>query len=305
MRPRRHIDRLRRLIGDALASGATRETMSRFQWDISGNCDAPHVTVMYAAPSGRETWRMAINRTMRTHAPGTGWSRRGDTKHVVVKPGSEIPLTLELLTRCRRCEKCRQHRARLWRRRMVAEIEGANRTWFGTLTLSPESYVELVNRARKRAIDRSVGDLDALDLGEQFRRIAGELQRETTLYLKRLRKQAAVPLRYCIVVEQHKSGVPHLHALIHEPDEPILHKVLSGQWKLGFTKWKLVENPKAASYVAKYISKTAVARVRASVRYGTVSPLFEGKALVDKEVPVEKSDLPRTKVDVRTQIRAA
>ena len=47
-------------------------------------------------------------------------------------------------------------------------------------------------------------------------------------------------------------------------------RILEDAWKLGFTSFKLVEPASStASYVTKYLTKSALARVRASVHYGT------------------------------------
>lgn len=302
-RRRKHIDAMRRLVAKALENGAERQTWARTVWRMEGDCMSPFFTEVEARPSGKETWAEAAKRpAVRPEWQAFGrWTIRHEKRTVVVREGSEIPLILEIWTRCRRCQKCREHRARIWRRRMVAEIEGAHRTWFGTLTLRPEANVQLLSQARSRLAKQGV-DLDALDLGEQFREHCRELSKEVTLYIKRLRKQSSVPLRYISVIEQHKSGVPHVHMLVHEPDAPIMHKVLSAQWKLGFTKWKLVEDKRASAYCAKYLAKSAVARVRASVGYGTVDPL-QGSRIDELNSGVDKTDPRKGRVDPVLQIR--
>lgn len=47
-------------------------------------------------------------------------------------------------------------------------------------------------------------------------------------------------------------------------DEAFLRR----NWTLGFTKFQLAETERAASYLCKYLSKSMMARVRASYRYG-------------------------------------
>lgn len=93
---------------------------------------------------------------------------------------------------------------------------------------------------------------------------------EITKYLKRVRKKSGAPLRYILVAEAHKSGLPHYHMLIHEcdPSRQVRHKDLTAAWSWGFTRFKLVETSNTAWYVCKYLSKAQLARVRASVRYG-------------------------------------
>jgi hypothetical protein len=80
-------------------------------------------------------------------------------------------------------------------------------------------------------------------------------------------------MRFLLVAEAHKTGLPHYHALIHEvdPERPVRSRILRQQWTLGFSQCKLVaqgDETKSASYVAKYLAKSAAARVRASQGYG-------------------------------------
>ena len=111
---------------------------------------------------------------------------------------------------------------------------------------------------------------------EQFTRTVAVISKEITKWIKRLRKNTGSPLRYLIVVEKHKSGDPHFHLLIHEVDEdqPVLHRHLNQLWTYGFDHFKLVEGDKAANYVCKYLSKSLLARVRASKRYGAYNDLI-------------------------------
>src|SRR5205814_1472707 len=83
---------------------------------------------------------------------------------------------------------------------------------------------------------------------------------------------SAARFRYLLIAEAHKSGVPHFHMLLHEPDvaNTVRHATLRDQWRYGFTNFKLVSDPRAAGYIAKYLAKDALARVRASKDYGSV-----------------------------------
>jgi len=106
---------------------------------------------------------------------------------------------------------------------------------------------------------------------DNFKRLLGECGRDVTLFLKRLRKTASAPIKYLVVSERHKSGVPHFHILVHEQrPNAVTHANLKHAWQAGFSHFKLAD-PKAAGYVAKYISKDALARVRASEHYGESS----------------------------------
>lgn len=178
-------------------------------------------------------------------------------------------LTLTLFSRCRKCPECLEHRRRLWTARAVDEIKAAQRTWFGTLTVSPDNRFRIMlqaERERLRAGRETYGQLEA---SEQFRLFAGALNRDVTKFLKRCRAIAPGHLRYLLVMEAHKDGFPHAHILIHEVGEPITKRRLEDQWRLGFSHWRLVgDSPQAATYVCKYLNKSALTRVRASQRYG-------------------------------------
>lgn len=133
--------------------------------------------------------------------------------------------------------------------------------------------------AKARSFEGQQGvDFDALPVGEQLVLRHKYISPEITRYLKRIRKQSSAPLRYLCVMESHKSGLPHYHMLVHEQDPalPVRHKLLTDQWLLGFTVWKLcpLGDVRAATYLCKYLSKSTAARVRASVRYGQTTTLL-------------------------------
>ena len=137
--------------------------------------------------------------------------------------------------------------------------------------------------ARQRLVDRAV-DFDALSNDKQFQARHQAIGPELTKFLKRVRKESAAMLRYCLVAEAHKSGLPHYHLVVHETGgEPVRHKTLQGQWKLGYSNWKLVDindSGKTAAYVAKYLSKSALARVRASKHYGHLGRKSEPSEMI-------------------------
>lgn len=146
------------------------------------------------------------------------------------------------------------------------------RTWFVTLTLRPEAHFKMASQARLRLAAQG-DDFDRLDEAKQFAERHTEISREITLWLKRIRKESGVQLRYFLVAEAHKSGLPHYHAMVHEPEagREVRARTLSRQWTLGFSQCKLVaegQEKRTASYVAKYLSKDAISRVRASQGYG-------------------------------------
>lgn len=228
----------------ALYEGGERVSQMRFRWDVSAECACPKVVTVFGRPSS------------------------GKGKYIVVAPGTKHPLEVELTTPCRQCSECLQRRSRIWAARAIAECEQSSRTWFGTLTLSPEAHFKALCAVRARS-DERLSEFDQRPDSEKFHLVVNEIGKEITLFLKRVRKNSDARLRYCLVAEQHKSGLPHFHALIHERSLPVRHAVLKEAWRLGFTNFKLVTNGKfAAYYVAKYLSKSSLTRVRASVNYG-------------------------------------
>ncbi len=172
--------------------------------------------------------------------------------------------------RCRSCRTCLRNRAREWRFRIKSELASAERTWFGTMTLSPDNHQFFLSLARSRLQKRGT-DLETLSDQEAFQIRHWAICPEITRFVKRVRKKSNAKLRYILVAEPHKSGLPHYHMLIHEsdPSNPVRHSQLQSNWVLGFSSWKLVEDGSRASYyVAKYLAKSSAARVRASLRYG-------------------------------------
>lgn len=176
---------------------------------------------------------------------------------------------LEMWVRCRACESCLRHRGRLWAARAVDECNLATRNWFGTLTIAPMQRVKYLYAAQLRN-DRAPGDSwDTLADTEQFRKICAEIQPEITRFLKRVRKNSA-SFRYLLVTEAHRDGFPHFHMILHESEGSIGKRVLDAAWRDGFSQWRLIPvgDPKGAWYACKYLSKSALTRVRASQRYG-------------------------------------
>ena len=180
-------------------------------------------------------------------------------------------MDLDLEVRCRSCPECLKARAAHWRLRMLTEIAKSRRTWFATFTFRPEAHY-LATCSATVGVKGGSPPFGELSPVEQFKARHRVLQEHFTRYLKRIRK-AGYRVRYCFVAEAHKSGLPHYHALIHEIDNPVPHRVLTSEWTAGFSVIKLVDtsSPKPAAYVAKYLSKSVLARVRASQRYGELT----------------------------------
>lgn len=245
-----HHDRALRLFLRALNGGAVRDGLSSCTWSVHGDCEFPeHIEVV-----GRP----------RTHG---GDPFRADKFFSFV--GRSATVIVRLSTRCRKCHHCRRHRTSQWRYRILTEYKRAARTWVGTLTLSPERQYYSLVEARAEALARGV-PWQSLSAEERFQRHALFQLKEVTRYVKRFRKECKVPFRYFVVTERHKSGLPHFHMLVHETTlRPIKHKTLSDQWNWGFERWRLAdENPRSVTYVAKYLTKDMLSRVRSSQHYG-------------------------------------
>lgn len=196
---------------------------------------------------------------------------------------TEGHLSVQYLVPCRSCGPCLRYRAWRWATAAEREIKTAaalgGRTWFGTLTLSPQSHFEMLMRGERIAGHVLVGTEEEFP----FRHAA--VSRELTLALKRIRKRKGRnSFRYLLVCEKHQSGLPHYHMLLHELAATVRKSELNEFWPWGFCQWRLVrlgEERRGARYVAKYLSKDASARVRASQGYGgepTAWPAYANSA---------------------------
>lgn len=232
--------------------------------DFSGKCSAPVVLDVRGLPDPT-LWALSqdhprmrdIKRIISRIPKDEDWDQLLFGVPYKDKDPSPVPrsLILELSVPCRKCFHCLRQRSFLWGARAFYETQWSSRTWMLTLTVAPEHRLRAAIMARQK-----YGD-------EKFASIAAIVGRWFTLYMKRVRKNANVPLRYLLAVEEHKDGFPHLHALIHERGQEVGKRDLQMQWAYGFTHCKLADS-KAARYVTKYVSKQLACRVRASQRYG-------------------------------------
>lgn len=270
--------------------GAERKSLSVLEWDISGRCTQPYVLELAGRPD-----------------PGLGG------RHVVVRPGERHTLYADLTVPCRACAACLRARRRLWTQRAIVETRSSARTWFVTLTLSPDAHVLMRYRALQRLRRASV-NIDVLTEDEQQAEVHNEIGAEITKYIKRVRKNSAAPMRYLCAAEKHKSGLPHYHLLIHEQfnDKPIRWKTLAQAWRLGFGTWKLVDDSLSVAYVCKYLSKSTRARVRASCRYGggptpfgITSEIERGVKKIDKRKNTNSEFLSLPDVEVADGISSS
>lgn len=254
--------------------------------DVSGRCESPVMVAMTGLQDGRLHRLKDIGDTIRgvpflDWAPGLGYVDAYGAPARLSGEAHNIPVHVDLAVPCRRCAACLKRRSWEWTKRAKAEIAAASRTWFGTLTIGPENWFMIDARARLHCRERG-SSFDHLEPDERFRERHRQISVELTKFVKRVRKQSRASLRVLLVAEAHKSGLPHYHMLIHEAKQPVRERVLNGQWQLGFSQWRLVRDEKAASYICKYVAKSALARLRASKGYGSMP---EKLALAGLEAP--------------------
>lgn len=268
-RPRHWTDAAR-LGARALAAGATVPAVNNIHWDVSKGCVQPFMATIEgrsALLAGRDEWG-----DVRKVSP---FNENLQPLRRSAEYGYQKTLWVDVLAPCRKCAVCARNRARLWAGRARAEISIAPRTWFATFTKEPEQQYLLSLRAEASDPQKWHESED------KFPMLAAEFGKDLTKYFKRLRKNTGRQFRYLLVAEAHKSGLPHMHALIHERamSQPILKRELQREWKDGFTTFKLTDRePKVAWYVCKYISKSSLARVRASVNYGDITKIVTNVA---------------------------
>lgn len=216
------------------------------------------------------------------------------------------PRTVSIIARCRKCAMCLEHRSNFWAARAIEEWRTADRSFFGTITLSPENHFRQDTLAQVRLAQAGT-DFWSLSDQERFDERVKQIGVEITKWLKRLRKgnpsHPSPQFRYLLIAEAHESertsvemrGRPHFHVMFHEtdakrplvrPDEMLVNKqglpvtdkygngfvadhgFLKSGWNLGFTRFQQAVTPMAAFYLCKYLTKATQARVRASGRYG-------------------------------------
>lgn len=256
---------VRGLAAKALANGGARSSPTAFSWNVAGNCESPVHREWSAKPYQRDTF-----------------SEIACPKHSIA--GTIPTMTVELEVPCRNCQRCLARRASAWRMRAIAETRVWPRTWFGTLTLRPEVAFRTRLAAEVNSAKRAV-PLEAESDDRKFAAHVKAIGPEVGKFLKRVRKNTGARIRYLLVAEAHKSGVPHFHMLVHQCDlgVPVRYDDLKSQWDLGFSSWKLTDE-RTASYVCKYLAKSLRARVRASQAYGECPNAF---SLVDFNIDVK------------------
>lgn len=155
-------------------------------------------------------------------------------------------LHADIYVRCRKCNECADHKRRVWQARALFEFANCERTWFLTCTMAFHARLEA---------DTS---------GDPVKWI----RREAQLFMKRIRKNTGLHIRYLCAVERHKDGTPHLHFLIHDMTGFLVKRAIQSEWRHGFSNCKLAEKDNVF-YVTKYIVKDLQGgRIPCSLRYG-------------------------------------
>lgn len=253
----------------ALASGAALQ-VPVITWDAQGSCEEP-VCIEF---EGR---------------PGVAKNAKRIPPALASMDGHAIFIDMKVACRTK-CEPCLRKRGFRWAISINRELARARRSWMVTLTCEPDYLV----RCKLEVADALTGDIDYRTEDEQFRRLCGRIGKDLTLYLKRLRKRLAAKrgegdnpeaalFRYCAVFEKHKSGEPHIHLVVHESiggvpirwADLVRDQTKPGQrpedvpkrWPHGHAEGHIVGELGKGWYLAKYLSKEACARVRASQGY--------------------------------------
>lgn len=245
------IEGLAALANRAMEHGATRvEGANAFEWDVGAYCLQP------------------INRSLHARGYQKGEMRKSKWAH---KPGS-LSVHLTGLP-CRKCTRCLYVRASMWRDRIFDEIHRYERTWFVTLTLNPAWQQKVFMDEMKIRNSSGWLDTDFDQQGSEWALRSSGASKLVTNWLKRVRKpqkgEEAVGLRYVAVTERHKTGLPHLHLLMHEVSGNLTYRRICDRWTHGFADASLVRDPKKAGwYVAKYVTKDSLTRMRSSQHYG-------------------------------------
>ena len=211
------------------------------EWDFAGQCENPYCRTIRGAPQGKDGI-ISVDRN------------RADKSAFYV----------DFTARCRKCGPCLRLRGYEWTKRCTTELALAKfigtRGWFVTFTFKPGFHLWALG---------AIGETR-----REFPQVARIANRAVTLWLKRLRRGGCA-FRYCVVMEPHKSGVPHLHGIFTELDagHPLTERKMRNGWsENGFLNAKLIDLEedlgRSSKYVSKYLTKAMLARVRASERYG-------------------------------------
>ena len=203
---------------------------------------------------------------------------------VLRKQCDRTHVKIKMRVACRtQCGPCLRKRMWYWALAGMEETrkatEAGNRSWFGTLTFRPEEHRIMLDDVKAEWMAENGQStevpewLDDPMCDERFGLLREKVQHCISLYWARLRKKHK--FRYLVCIERHKSGLPHVHFLLHEVSGPIRKRELQAQWAHGFSNVSIVGGKssraaapdKAAWYVVKYLSKSVQSRQMASQGY--------------------------------------
>lgn len=233
-----HFSQFTKLVHQAFESGKYSYDFPTLTWRAAGSCSRP------------------VEVAFKSRAPS-----ENDKIYPVVRVNDISTRFLIRESRCRKCEACLEARRKLWTFRAYEECNKAPRNWWITFTLSPDKRHQFFLEGLKKNADFN-----------RFESIHYAASKELTNYFKKVRK-AGYKFRYILVVEKHKDGDPHYHLIVHEVsgEEPIPKRVIQSKWQHGLSTVKLCDGH-TAGYLCKYLSKSMLARVRASKKYGPTGP---------------------------------
>ncbi len=231
---------------------------------------------------------------------------------------------IRYIVRCRRCVTCMNHRSDLiaerTRREFLHMERRCGRAWFVSLTLSPDVRRDLANAVFKAAGFPKERQVIAMYDNGDTRTIWGPYARRMGLiagikklgqaFVKSLRKRTklkARQLRYLTVVELHKDGTPHLHAIVIESGgtREVKKRLLEACWPHGFIKAKLIDKnndgySRSAYYTAKYLTKQDVhSRLMMSHHWGNPGHVPDVRIAVSRPLfnqrfrPARRQELPQ------------
>lgn len=182
---------------------------------------------------------------------------------------------MPVFARCRECENCVKHRAKVWIARTIQEADATpGRIWFATLTSNEahRAFIDAAGGAERARHGKKYLDATPQQLFH-FKAIA--MKREIAAWLKRVRagygRNGATKFRFVAVIEPHADGQPHAHVVLLEHGSPPLsERLLRSRWQpRGFAQCKLAEDRRrVAAYISPYITKNGDALIWASKFFG-------------------------------------
>lgn len=165
---------------------------------------------------------------MPCHAPQTAWRTATGKIHLGRTPPRATEILAadadELRLPCGKCLGCQRSNALSWAIRCQLEWQDHDRAAFTTLTYDDQHLPPTLRR------------------------------RELQLFLKRVRRRAARPVRFFASGEYgEQNGRPHYHALLFGIDQSD-KGLVDDAWARGFTQ-TIALTPEAIAYVARYTQK--------------------------------------------------